>query len=245
MCGIAGLIEQSPEARIGAMLQAIEHRGRDDEGVWTSPPVNDAGQRISFGHRRLSIIDISSAGHQPMLSHDSRFVVILNGEIYNYRELREELIAKGHHFRTQTDTEVLLEAWAEWGEGCLDRLNGMFAFALWDDRERALYLVRDHVGIKPLYYAAVQKPDRQGVGTLVFASEIKSILASGLIKPELDRSSLHQFLTFLWAPDPNTLFRGIKTVPPGHLLEWRDGHLAVRQWWDVSYDDIEEGKSEA
>ena len=246
MCGIAGLIEQSPEARIGAMLKVIEHRGRDDEGVWTSPPVNGAGQRVSLGHRRLSIIDTSSAGHQPMLSHDGRLVVILNGEIYNYRELREQLIAKGRQFRTQTDTEVLLEAWAEWGEGCLDRLNGMFAFALWDDRERALYLVRDHVGIKPLYYAKCQKPDREGgPRPLAFASEIKSILASGLFKPELDHESLHQFLTFLWTPDPNTLFKGIKTVPPGHLLEWRDGKVDIRQWWDISFDEIEEGRSEA
>ena len=253
MCGIAGLIEQSPEARIAAMLKAIEHRGRDDEGVWTSPPVNGAGQRISFGHRRLSIIDTSSAGHQPMLSHDGRFVVILNGEIYNYRELRELLIAKGHQFQTQTDTEVLLEAWAEWGEGCLDRLNGMFAFALWDGRERALYLVRDHVGIKPLYYAFAQassagtdagEPQAGCLRSFAFASEIKSILASGLIKAELDTEALHQFLTFLWTPDPNTLFKNIKTIRPGHLLEWREGKIDIRQWWDISFDDIEEGRSE-
>src|SRR5438874_12215773 len=132
MCGIAGLIEQNPDASIGAMLKAIEHRGRDDEGVWTSPPVNSTDQRVCLGHRRLSIIDTSSAGHQPMLSHDGRFVVILNGEIYNYRELREQLIAKGHSFRTQTDTEVLLSAWAEWGIDGLPRLNVMFAFAIWD-----------------------------------------------------------------------------------------------------------------
>ena len=162
MCGIAGVIDTTPETRIGAMLRTIEHRGRDDEGVWTSQVVNDGGQRVCFGHRRLSIIDTSSAGHQPMLSHDGRFVVILNGEIYNYRELRTELTAEGHQFRTNTDTEVLLTAWAEWGERSLDRLNGMFAFALWDDRERALFLVRDRVGIKPLYYAECQKPDREG-----------------------------------------------------------------------------------
>jgi asparagine synthase (glutamine-hydrolysing) len=254
MCGIAGLIDQDPQSRIGAMLKAIEHRGRDDEGVWTSAPVNDAGQRVCCGHRRLSIIDTSSAGHQPMRSHDRRFVVILNGEIYNYRELREQLLAKGHQFRTQTDTEVLLEAWGEWGEGCLDRLNGMFAFALWDERERALYLVRDHVGIKPLYYSFAQtssagtdagEPQMVRLRSFAFASEIKSILASRLIKAELDTESLHQFLTFLWAPDPNTLFKNIKTVPPGHLLEWRDGEINLRQWWDISFDEIEEGRSEA
>src|SRR5882672_4221069 len=246
MCGIAGLISLDPEARIGAMLQTIEHRGRDDEGVWTSPPIGDEGRRVCLGHRRLSIIDTSSAGHQPMLSHDGRFVLILNGEIYNYRELREQLTSKGHTFRTQTDTEVLLAAWAQWGEDCLSRLNGMFAFALWDNNERALFLARDRVGIKPLYYAASQKPDRQGrPGSLVFASEVKSILASGLIKAELDNESLHQFLTFLWVPDPNTLFRGIKTVPPGHTVTVRGDELTVRQWWDISFDAIEEGRSEA
>src|SRR5687768_8459384 len=160
MCGIAGLIDLNPEARIGAMLKAIEHRGRDDEGVWTSGVVDDEGRRVCFGHRRLSIIDTSSAGHQPMLSPDGRLVVMLNGEIYNYRELRDELQSKGQVFRTQSDTEVLLAAWTQWGEKCLDRLNGMFAFALWDNRERALYLVRDRVGIKPLYYAECQRPDR-------------------------------------------------------------------------------------
>ena len=181
-----------------------------------------------------------------MLSQDGRLVVILNGEIYNYRELREQLTGKGHSFRTQTDTEVLLAAWAEWGEASLNHLNGMFAFALWDDRERTLFLVRDRVGIKPLYYAECQKPDRQGgPASFIFASEIKSILASSSIKAELDPEALHQFLTFLWAPDPNTLFRGIKTVPPGHLVTLRDGELKVRQWWDISFDQIEEGRSDA
>ena len=159
MCGIAGLINHEPESRIGGMLRAIEHRGRDDEGVWTSEAINHEGQQVCLGHRRLSIIDTSSAGHEPMVSADGRLVITFNGEIYNYRELRQELLGKGHQFRTQTDTEVLLAAWSEWGEASLDRLNGMFAFALWDDRDHALFLVRDHVGIKPLYYAERQKPD--------------------------------------------------------------------------------------
>ncbi|HEX3142795.1 MAG TPA: hypothetical protein VHQ64_02415, partial [Pyrinomonadaceae bacterium] len=244
MCGIAGLIANDPEARIGAMLKTIEHRGRDDEGVWTSPPIDDGGRQVCFGHRRLSIIDTSAAGHEPMFSRDGRFTLTFNGEIYNYRELRAELEAKGHAFRTQTDIEVLLTAWQEWGEASLQRLNGMFAFALWDEKERALFLVRDHVGIKPLYYAC-QKPDRQGgQAALTFASEVKSILASKLIHADLNRESLHQFLTFLWVPDPNTLFRDIKTVPPGHLVKWRDGELTTRQWWDVSFDEIEHGRSE-
>src|SRR5437899_3085739 len=215
MCGIAGLISYNPQAFINSMLRSIDKRGRDNEGIWTSPPVDAEERRVCFGHRRLSIIDTSSAGHQPMITADGRFVVILNGEIYNYRDLREQLAAKGHRFRTQTDTEVLLGAWAEWGQDSLSRLNGMFAFALWDDKERTLFLVRDRVGIKPLYYAQVSdKPkfvengrqDACAPGPIIFASEIKSILASGLVKPELDREALHQFLTFLWAPDPRTLF---------------------------------------
>jgi len=252
MCGIAGLITQNPETRIGAMLRAIEHRGRDDEGVWTSAVIDDEGQQVVLGHRRLSIIDTSSAGHQPMLSHDGRLVVVFNGEIYNYRELREQLITRGQTFHTQTDTEVLLVAWAEWGEACLPRLNGMFAFALWDNKERALFLVRDRVGIKPLYYAInhgagrdAGEPQAGCLRSIVFASEVKSILASGLIKAELDREALHQFLTFLWVPDPNTLFAGVKTVPPGHVVTWRDNQSTVREWWDISFDEIQEGKSDA
>jgi asparagine synthase (glutamine-hydrolysing) len=238
---------------MASMLKSIEHRGRDDEGVWTSGAIDDADQKVCFGHRRLSIIDTSSAGHQPMLSHDGRFVVVLNGEIYNYRELRELLTSKGHVFRTQTDTEVLLAGWAQWGSDCLAKLNGMFAFALWDDRERTLFLVRDHVGIKPLYYAVSRtsaagkdagEPQAGWLRSLAFASEIKSILASGLIAAELDHESLHQFLTFLWTPDPNTLFKGIQTVPPGHFVKWHQGELSVHQWWDISFDEIEEGRNE-
>src|ERR1051326_8545750 len=196
MCGIAGLISTEPEARIGAMMTAIEHRGRDDEGAWVSSEINDDGQKTCLGHRRLSIIDTGSAGHEPMISHDRRFVITFNGEIYNYRELRADLIAKGHTFHTKTDTEVLLTAWQEWGEGALGRMNGMFAFAIWDDKERALFLVRDHVGIKPLYYAQCQhsasagrdagEPQAGSFGSFAFASEVKSILASGLIRAELD-----------------------------------------------------------
>ncbi len=249
MCGVAGLVSQEPEQHIQKMLQAIEHRGRDDEGVWNSGVIDDQGQAVCFGHRRLAIIDTSSAGHQPMLSHDKRLVVVLNGEIYNYRELREQLAAKGHHFRTQTDTEVLLASWAEWGRDCLLRLNGMFAFALWDEKERTLTLARDHVGIKPLYYAQCQKPDHEGPisadSGLIFASEIKAILASGFIKPDLNIGSLHQFLTFLWVPHPNTLFKRIKSLPPGHVLTFAEGKVRIDQWWDVSFEQIEEGRSEA
>jgi asparagine synthase (glutamine-hydrolysing) len=243
MCGIAGLISLDPEQHIAAMLTSIEHRGRDDEGVWTSGPIDDYGSRSCLGHRRLAIIDTSSAGHQPMFSANGRYVVILNGEIYNYAELREQLKSKGHQFQTESDTEVLLAAWTEWGFDCLQHLNGMFAFALWDKEQRALHLVRDRVGIKPLYYAHLPARN-EGPGAFLFASEIKAILATGSVERALDSSALHQFLTFLWTPDPKTLFRGIRTVPPGHVLTWRDGEVSAREWWDVSFDQIEEGKSE-
>jgi asparagine synthase (glutamine-hydrolysing) len=244
MCGIAGLISLDPERRTSTMLQTIEHRGRDDEGVWTSEPIDDPGRRACLGHRRLAIIDTSRAGHQPMLSADGRYVITFGGEIYNYRELREQLISKGHAFRTQTDTEVLLTAFAEWGPGCLPRLNGMFHFAVWDNQERTLTLARDHVGIKPLYYAYLPAKNDQP-GSLIFASEVKAILRSGLVEPALDREALNQFLTFLWAPDPNTLFRGIKTLPPAHVLTFHDDEIKPNEWWDLSFNEIEEGRSEA
>ena len=244
MCGIAGIVSTEPEKYIGSMLRTIEHRGRDDEGIWTSDPIDDAGRQVCFGHRRLAIIDTSSAGHQPMLSSDSRYVITFNGEIYNYRELREELESKGRQFHTDTDTEVLLEAFSEWGPECLSHLNGMFAFAVWDIRDRTLMLARDHVGIKPLYYAHTG-PENGQAGSFIFASEIKAILATGLVPRALDTESLHQFLTFLWAPDPNTLFTGIKTVPPAHVLTFRNDEIKVSEWWDASFADIEEGRSES
>jgi asparagine synthase (glutamine-hydrolysing) len=242
MCGIVGLITGDPERRAGAMLGAVAHRGFDDEGVWTSGP-DAEGRRACLGHRRLSIIDTSPAGHQPFLSTDGRYALTYNGELYNYLELRRELEAKGRRFRTETDTEVLLAAFEEWGEGCLARLNGMFAFAVWDDRERRLTLVRDRLGIKPLYYSNVE--GRAGEpASFAFASEAKAILAGGLVKAELDPAGLHQQLTFLWTPDPQTLFRGIESLPPGHLLVWRDGRAEVREWWDVSFDETDEGRGE-
>ena len=243
MCGIAGIVSADPEQRVSAMLETIEHRGRDDEGLWTSE-LTTFGQKVCLGHRRLSIIDTSSAGHQPMFSSDGRYAITFNGEIYNYRELREELKSKGHQFKTETDTEVLLAAFQEWGTDSLQRLNGMFAFAIWDKQEQSLTLARDHVGIKPLYYtylpATATDPAK-----LIFASEIKAILATGLVERALDTEALHQFLTFLWAPDPNTLFQGIKTVPPAHVLTFRENKIVTREWWDVSFDDIDNGRSES
>lgn len=225
------------------MLNSIEHRGRDDQGVWVSEPIDADGLKVCLGHRRLAIIDTSSAGHEPMHSSDGRYVLTFNGEIYNYRELREQLRELGHEFRTNSDAEVLLAAYAEWHQGCLTKLNGMFAFAIWDNKDRSLTLARDHVGIKPLYYALIPGTNGES-STFVFGSEIKAILATRLLRPALDPEALNQFLTFLWAPDPNTLFAGIKTVPPAHFLHFQDGAIVLKEWWDVSFSDIQEGKNE-
>ena len=237
MCGIAGIVSLEPQTLIGGMLESVEHRGRDDQGVWVSDPIDDSDRRVALGHRRLAILDPTPAGHEPMFSPDGRFVLTFNGEIYNYRELREQLRSLGHKFKTDCDAEVLLAVIAEWGWDGINRLNGMFAFAVWDARERTLTLVRDHVGIKPLYYA--HPPD-----AFVFGSEIKAILASQHIKPRLNPEALHQFLTFLWAPDPNTLFEGIKTVPPGHYLQFKNNEVKLTEWWDVSFDVIDHHKSD-
>jgi asparagine synthase (glutamine-hydrolysing) len=172
-----------------------------------------------------------------MFSPDGRYALTFNGEIYNYRELREQLRPLGHHFKTDSDAEVLLAAIVEWGWESLGRLNGMFAFAVWDNREGTLTLVRDHVGIKPLYYANTRD-------AFIFGSEVKAILASKLIRPTLNSEALHQFLTFLWAPDPNTLFEGVKTVAPGHYLQFKNGAVKATQWWDASFEQIDDHKSD-
>lgn len=244
MCGIAGIVSIDPEQYVTRMLESIAHRGRDDEGVWISSPIDDSSRKVCFGHRRLAIIDTSPAGHEPMLSSDGRYVITFNGEIYNFRELREQLHSLGHVFKTKTDTEVLLAAFSEWGDSCLPRLNGMFAFAIWDTQERALTLARDHVGIKPLYYSHLTG-NADVSHSFIFASEVKAILATGLLRAELDPQALHEFLTFLWTPDPNTLFANVKTVPPGHVLKFKDDRLELKQWWDVSFEDVDETKDES
>ncbi|HEY6120736.1 MAG TPA: asparagine synthase (glutamine-hydrolyzing), partial [Pyrinomonadaceae bacterium] len=236
MCGIAGIIGNRPDQYLKPMLASIEHRGRDDEGTWTS-------DQICLGHRRLAIIDTTAAGHQPMESADGRFVITFNGEIYNYRELRQQLKAKGYQFHTDTDTEVLVAAFSEWGDEALNRLNGMFAFAIWDRQQQTLTLARDHTGIKPLYYAKVRARDDQGE-YFIFASEIKAILATGLVDRQINPEALNQFLTFLWTPDPHTMFSGIHKLPAAHVMTVSAGKRSIREWWDISYDQIEEGKTE-
>ena len=237
MCGIAGIITQDPERRIGAMLRAIEHRGRDDEGVFVSERFGTDELKCALGHRRLSIIDTSPAGHQPFFSDDGRYALTYNGEIYNYLDVREELQSKGERFHTQTDTEVLLKAFVVWGSDCLEKLNGMFAFAIWDVKEGSLFAARDRVGLKPFNYAQVGS-------SFLLASEIKAILASGLIEAELDPQGFDQFLSFLWPVPPHTMFKGVYQLPPGHYLKWRNGAIDVKEYWDLDYGVEERGGSE-
>ena len=237
MCGIAGIITQDPERRIGAMLRAIEHRGRDDEGVFVSERFGTEELKCALGHRRLSIIDTSSAGHQPFFSDDGRYSLTYNGEIYNYLDVREELQAKGERFRTQTDTEVLLKAFIVWGADCLEKLNGMFAFAIWDDAEKTLFAARDRVGLKPFNYAPVGD-------SFVFASEIKAILGSGLVEAALDPQGFDQFLSFLWPVPPHTMFKGVYQLPPGHCLKWKNGTIEIKEYWDLDFGVEERGGSE-
>jgi asparagine synthase (glutamine-hydrolysing) len=230
MCGIAGILafpsSRRPveESLLLAMRDAMAHRGPDGAGLWI-----DGDRRIGLAHRRLSIIDLSTAAAQPMASIDGRFQIVFNGEIYNHRELRRELESLGHH-RWQTDhsdTEVLLNAFAEWGIACLDRLRGMFAFALWDTQESTLWLARDRIGIKPLYYAL----DQDGIA---FASEIKALLCDRQRHREVDEEAFFHFLSFLTAPAPQTLFRGIRKLPAAHYLRiTASGEIAERRWWDV------------
>lgn len=237
MCGIAGLIHQHPEYHVSPMLKAIEHRGRDNEGVFISQSFSNEQLKTCLGHRRLSIIDTSSAGNQPFFSENRRYSLTYNGEIYNYLEIRDELEAKGVKFQTNSDTEVLLKSFQLWGVDCVHKLNGMFAFAVWDDLEKTLTIVRDRAGIKPLYYAQIGN-------SFIFASEIKAILASKLIKAELDNEGLNQFLTFLWTVHDKTLFKNIFQLPPAHFLVWKDGAINIKQYWDLNFSQEDNGKSE-
>jgi asparagine synthase (glutamine-hydrolysing) len=202
------------------MADAIRHRGPDDEGYYVSGP-------IGLGFRRLSIIDLSS-GHQPLSNEDGTLQIIFNGEIYNYQELRAYLLSKGHVFKTQTDTEVIVHLYEELGPQCLGKLRGMFAFAIWDENAKTLFLARDRVGIKPLYYYLSNE-------ALVFASEIKAILADPSIEPRIAPEMIDRFLTFLYVPGEETLVKGIRKLPPGHYLLVRDGRVTLRQYWDLQF----------
>ena len=208
------------------MGAALSHRGPDDEGVWVA---KNGSPSVGFAHRRLSIIDVSSAGHQPMANEDQTVWLTYNGEIYNHLELRRELEQRGHRYQSQTDSETILHAYEEWGEECAARFRGMFAFALWDSRRRRLLLVRDRLGIKPLYYA---RPDAT---RLIFASEIKSLFVSGLMRAEVAPAALPEYLLFGYLSGEDTMFRHVRALEPGHLLLWDETGVVVRPYWDLSF----------
>jgi len=228
MCGIAGILERSKDrtadpAVVASMVAALAHRGPDDEGTWMAGPVG-------LGHRRLAIIDLE-AGRQPMANEDNTIWIVFNGEIYNYLELRRDL-QRDHTFRTHTDTEVILHLYEDLGERCLERLNGMFAFAIWDGRRQRLFAARDRLGIKPFYWHV--DGDR-----LSFASEPKALFAAGLCVPEPDPVSLQQYLTFQLCLGDRTLFRGVHRLEPGQYLMYRpfeDHAPSVARYWDFNYE---------
>lgn len=228
MCGICGVVGRADEQLIKNMLARIAHRGPDDEGIYIAN--TSTADRVALGHRRLSIIDLSPAGHEPMADASGQIWLTYNGEIYNFLELRRELEQRGHRFRSDTDAEVVIYAYREWGRDFLSRLNGMFAFALWDARDESLIIARDRLGIKPVYYAETP------VG-LAFASEIKAILAIPGVERKVDLESLNQFLTFLWVPDPKTIFRGVHKLPPAHYLLYKNGRAEVVEYWDVKFEE--------
>jgi asparagine synthase (glutamine-hydrolysing) len=201
------------------MCEVIRHRGPDDEGVWL-----DEG--VALGMRRLSIIDLST-GHQPIHNEDRSVWIVFNGEIYNFQELRRELEAAGHRFYTSTDTETIVHAYEQWGTAAIGRLRGMFGLAIWDAQSKTLLLGRDRIGIKPLYYADVN-------GRLYFGSEMKSLLQAPDLPRELDPDALDHYLSFLYTPRDGSIFKSVRKLPPGHLLTWRDGRLAVEQYWQIS-----------
>ncbi len=228
MCGIAGYLRRDAGAELDAavlpsMAAALAHRGPDGEGFWSDGPVG-------LAHRRLAIIDLATGG-QPMANEDETLWIVCNGEIYNYRELRRDL-ARHHTFRSQSDTEVVLHLYEELGERCLERLNGMFALAIWDVRQRRLFLARDRFGVKPLYWT-------NGPRGFAFASEVKALLAAGAVEPRPDESALNEYLTFQYTLRDRTMYRGVARLEPGHYLTFRpfaDAAPSVVRYWDFNYE---------
>ena len=223
MCGICGIVYSDREQHIDGdalkkMCDVITHRGPDDEGYYIN-------QQVGLGMRRLSIIDLST-GKQPISNEDGQIWIVFNGEIYNHKDIREELESKGHQFKTKTDTEAIVHAYEEYGESCVQKLNGMFAFAIWDHQKNMLFLARDRIGIKPLYYLFDKN-------RLIFGSEIKSILQAGDIPKRIDLQALDHFLTFEFIPAPLSIFQDIKKLPPGHTLKFQNNTTWVRSYWDV------------
>jgi asparagine synthase (glutamine-hydrolysing) len=238
MCGIAGIINLNPnngnlEAKIEKMQTALKHRGPDDAGIYIS-----TDKQASLAHTRLSILDLSSAGHQPMSTSDGLYSITFNGEIYNFQQLRENLISQGEKFHSHTDTEVILKLYQKIGSDCVQHLRGMFAFAIWDDLEKTCFLARDPLGIKPLYYYKLGT-------TLVFASELRSVLASGLPAINMSVEGLYGYLTTGSVPEPYTLIADIHCLAAGNWLFWKNGNTTKKQYWQINFTPEEISPPEA
>ena len=232
MCGICGVIDFKGQDKVNEtllkqMCAQMEHRGPDGEGTYIncSSPVH-----AGLGHRRLKIIDLSEAGKQPMSNEDGSICITFNGEIYNFQELRKELEKKGHIFKSSTDTEVIIHLYEEYAEDCVKYLRGMFAFALWDNKNRSLFLARDRVGKKPLLYY-------HNKNFFCFASEFTSILASGLISKEINYEAIHYYLTFGYIPAPLSVYKHIFKLMPGECLLLKDGELELSPYWQLDYSN--------
>jgi asparagine synthase (glutamine-hydrolysing) len=233
MCGICGYVgTQSGFVALQPMVRSLHHRGPDGEGQWT----NDIA---AFGHNRLAIIDLTDAASQPMRTSDDRYLIVFNGEIYNYRELRGELQQVGEKFKSASDTEVLLLGYRKWGRQVLDKLRGMFAFAVWDNFRKQLFLARDRIGIKPLFYAPLEKG-------MVFASEIKAILEHPSVDKELNPATVDSYLEMGYVPGPDTIFKNIYALTPGCWLQYQRNSFKIHQYWtpDLSQPTVQEGEAD-
>ncbi|MHC4269622.1 MAG: asparagine synthase (glutamine-hydrolyzing), partial [Planctomycetota bacterium] len=235
MCGISGasfnLIEKNQQTILHAMCSVLKHRGPDDEGIYFD-------NFMGLTHTRLSIIDLSEHGHQPMHSDDKNYIIVFNGEIYNFPELKKNLQKAGYIFNTKTDTEVLLNSYIEYGVECLQMIRGMFAFGIWDRLKKELFLCRDRIGKKPLYYYY----DGENIA---FASEIKSILQIPGIKREIDATSIIDYLKYLYIPHPKSIYKNIYKLEPGHFLVYKDGRITIKQYWDIDFSEpLQDNKSD-
>ncbi len=229
MCGIFGFIGKRTRAEsidLALAIKSLHHRGPDDNGMYFGGSKSDPDIACAFAHTRLSIIDLTPAGHQPMTTADGRYTIVYNGEVYNFRELRRELEGNGARFHSDTDTEVVLEAYAAWGKRAVERFRGMFAFAVWDARERALFFARDRFGVKPFYYAATS-------GSFAFASEVRALLETGLAERTLSREGMARYLLFGSVYDPYTLVDGVHALLPAHRGEVRNGVISIERYWDL------------
>jgi asparagine synthase (glutamine-hydrolysing) len=219
MCGISGFSWEDT-GLIDKMVRSLAYRGPDDSGIFVD--------NVSLGHNRLSIIDLSSAGHQPMCNEEGDIWIVFNGEIYNHAEIRPILEKKGHKFKSETDTETIIHSYEEWGVDCLSRFNGMFAFAIWDSKKKTLFLARDRLGVKPLYYHHGKN--------LIFSSEIKAILEHGISR-EIDRDAINSFLTYRFIPGDRTILKGIRKLLPGHYLICKDNQVKTVRYWQLDWSE--------